>query len=132
MPLSYMMRKVIAIVDDLFFASKIRGAGEYAGAHVIFPRTTEALYDATRTEPIALVIVDLHNQRIDPFELATTLKDDEQTRAIPLIGFFSHVHVEMQQAALVAGFDQVMPRSAFVNRLGEILSADSTDKNSIS
>jgi CheY-like chemotaxis protein len=121
-----MTRKVIAIVDDLFFASKIRGAGEYAGAHVIFPRTTEALYDATRREPIAMVIVDLHNQKIDPFDLATTLKDDEHTRGIPLIGFFSHVQMEMQQAALVAGFDQVMPRSAFVKRLGEILSGEQT------
>jgi PleD family two-component response regulator len=127
-----MTRKIIAIVDDLFFASKIRGAAEYAGAHVMFPRTTEALYDAARREPIALIIVDLHTRKIDPFELAVNLKDEEQTRAIPLVGFFSHVQFEMQTAALAAGFDQVMPRSAFVKRLGELLStdyADYTDKN---
>ena len=122
-----MSKNVIAVVDDLFFASKIRGAGEQAGVKVTFARTADGLIDLARSSPIALIIVDLHSQKIDPIGLATSLKDDDQLRTIPLIGFFSHVQIELQQAATAAGFDRVMPRSAFVQRLAEILSVDYAD-----
>ena len=119
-----MSKNVIAVVDDLFFASKIRGAGEQAGVTITFPRTLESLLEAARRDPIALVIVDLHAQKIDPLRLAASLKGDDQLRTILLVGFFSHVLVELQQAATAAGYDRVMPRSAFVKRLGEMLSTD--------
>jgi CheY-like chemotaxis protein len=119
-----MSKNVIAVVDDLFFASKIRGAGEQAGVKVTFARTADGLIDLARSNPIVLIIVDLHSQKIDPIGLAKSLKDDDQLRTISLIGFFSHVQIELQQAATAAGFDRVMPRSAFVSRLNEILSTD--------
>jgi hypothetical protein len=53
--------------------------------------------------------------------LARELKSDEQLRSIPLIGFFSHVETELQRSAQAAGFDRVMPRSAFTSNLAEIL-----------
>jgi hypothetical protein len=46
---------------------------------------------------------------------------DESLRAVPLLGFFSHVQTELQQRAKEAGFDRVMPRSAFSKNLAEIL-----------
>jgi CheY-like chemotaxis protein len=55
-------------------------------------------------------------------DLAKQLKADEQLRSIPLLGFFSHVQTETQRQAEAAGFDQVMPRSAFSKQLGDILS----------
>ncbi|HKP38707.1 MAG TPA: hypothetical protein VJT71_17760 [Pyrinomonadaceae bacterium] len=119
-----MTRKVIAVVDDLFFASKIRGTGEQVGVTVTFARNVDVLMEAARRDPVSAIIVDLHSQKIDPISLARSLKDDDQLRLIPLIGFFSHVQVELQQAATAAGFDRVMPRSAFVGRLRELLSTD--------
>jgi CheY-like chemotaxis protein len=127
-----MSKKVIAVVDDLFFASKIRGAAEQAGVPITFGRSVDAVIEAVRRDPASLIIVDLHTQKVDPIGLATRLKGDDQTRSIPLIGFFSHVQVELQREATAAGFDQVMPRSAFVKRLSEMLStdyADYTDKS---
>jgi CheY-like chemotaxis protein len=125
-----MSNNIIAVIDDLFFASKIRGTGEQAGVTVIFARSADGLFEIARRDPISLIIVDLHTQKIDPIALAASLKGDDQLRSIPLIGFFSHVQVELQQAATSAGYDRVMPRSAFVNNLVKILStdyADSTD-----
>jgi PleD family two-component response regulator len=127
-----MSKNVIAVVDDLFFASKIRGAAQQAGVPIIFGRSVDAVLEAVRRDPASLIIVDLHTQKVDPLVLASRLKGDDQTRSVPLIGFFSHVQVELQREATDAGFDQVMPRSAFVKRLNEILStdyADYTDKN---
>lgn len=116
-----MSRTVIAVVDDLFFASKIRGTADQLGITVRFARTVDALSEAARRERPALIICDLHSQKIDPIELAKQLKADEQLRSIPLLGFFSHVQTELQHQAEQAGFDRVMPRSAFTRTLPDIL-----------
>ena len=117
-----MTRTVIAVVDDLFFASKIRGTAEQFGVSVSFPRRIEALMDAALRDQPQLIICDLHATRIDPVELAKLLKADERLRAIQLLGFFSHVQTELQQQAEQAGFDRVIPRSAFTRDLAAILS----------
>ncbi len=113
---------IIAVVDDLFFASKIRGTAEELGATVSFARKIGVLLEAARRDRPSLIICDLHSQRVDPTDLAKQLKGEEQLRSIPLLGFFSHVQVELQRQAEAAGFDQVMPRSAFSKHLAEILS----------
>ena len=117
-----MQRNVIAIVDDLFFASKIRGTAEQLGVSVSFVRNAESLNQAVLRDHPSLIICDLHSQRIDPIALAKRLKTDEQLRSIPLLGFFSHVQTELQRQAEEAGFDRVLPRSAFSRNLADILS----------
>ena len=116
-----MTRTVIAVVDDLFFASKVRGTAEQLGVSINFPRRIEALIEVSRRDQPALIICDLHATRIDPIELAKFLKADEGLRSIPLLGFFSHVQTELQDQAEGAGFDRVIPRSAFTKHLPEIL-----------
>jgi len=119
-----MKRLVLAAVEELFFAAKIRAAAEHLGIEVVLPRSFENLIEsAIKTKP-ALVIVDLHLQRYDPFLVARRLKADDELRATPLIGFFSHVQTELQQRAIVAGFDRVLARSAFTKRLPEILQGE--------
>jgi two-component system cell cycle response regulator DivK len=116
-----MTRTVLAVVDDLFFASKIRGTAEQLGIAVRFARTADALTEAARRDLPSLIICDLHSQKIDPTELARQLKADDQLRSIPLVGFFSHVQTDLQRQAQEAGFDQVLPRSAFTRELTNIL-----------
>jgi CheY-like chemotaxis protein len=117
-----MSRTVIAVVDDLFFASKIRGTAEQLAVTVSFPRRVDALIEAALRDQPQLIICDLHATRIDPIELAKQLKADERLRSIPLLGFFSHVQTELQQQAEQAGFDRMIPRSAFTMHLPDILS----------
>ena len=119
-----MSRQIIAIVDDLFFAAKIRGTAEQVGATAKFPRTIEAAIEAVANDHRSLILCDLHAQRIDPNDLARTLKSDDKTRDIALVGFFSHVNVELQRTAIEAGFDRVIPRSVFARDLVQILRGD--------
>ena len=104
---------VIVVVDDMFFASKIRATAEALGIEVSFPRSKEALVEKARDAE--LILVDLHNQKIDAVELA------QQLSGVKLIGFFSHVETELRQRALAAGYDSVIPRSVFARDLAEIL-----------
>jgi len=114
----------------MFFASKIRAVAEAAGVEISFPRSVEAVVSKARETKPGLIVVDLHNQRIDPVALANALKADEELREIRLLGFFSHVQTELKKNALSAGFDEVIPRSVFARELPEILATDYTDKHS--
>ena len=104
---------VIVVVDDMFFASKIRAVAEAVGVEITFPRTREALIEKAREA--RLILVDLHNQKIDAVELG------RQLSGVKLIGFFSHVETDLRQRALAAGYDSVIPRSVFTRDLAEIL-----------
>jgi len=115
-----MGQAIIAVVDDMFFAAKIRAVAEAVGVEISFPRTLEALVQKVRESKPRLIIVDLHNQKIDPNALANELKSDD----VRLLGFFSHVQTELRENALSAGFDEVIPRSVFARDLPNILAAD--------
>src|SRR5437588_11766288 len=106
-----MTKTVIAVVDDLFFASKIRGTAEQLGITVRFAKTIDAVIAAASRENAALVIADLHSRACDPKELAKSLKSHPELHSIPLIGFFSHVNVDLQRQAVEAGFDKTLPNS---------------------
>ena len=106
---------VVAVVDDMFFASKIRATAEAVGVEISFPRTKESLIEKARQAD--LVIVDLHSQRFDPLSLPADLGSAR------LLGFFSHVEVELQRKAVAAGYQQVVPRSVFARDLAQILTS---------
>ncbi|HEV7376996.1 MAG TPA: hypothetical protein VGN95_19930 [Pyrinomonadaceae bacterium] len=116
-----MGKYLIAAVDDMFFASKIRATAEHLGLDVRFAKSVEAVIETARAELPSLIIADLHSEKCDPFNLAEQLKADEQLRAVTLIGFFSHVQTALRERAEQSGFDRIMPRSAFSKHLPEIL-----------
>ena len=115
------MTIVFAIVDDMFFASKIRATAEAVGVEISFPRSVEKLVEKARETKPGLVLVDLHNTKVDPVALAAELKANDDLREVKLLGFFSHVHTDLQKNAIAAGYDQVIPRSVFARDLGQIL-----------
>lgn len=116
-----MSAKILAAVDDIFFAAKIRGTAESLGVTAAFPRDARAFEEAVQADAPALVIVDLQTRKHDPFALVERLKSDERLRGVPVVGFFSHVETELQRRAQEAGFDHVMPRSLFTRQLPDIV-----------
>ena len=116
-----MPRNILAAVDDMFFAAKIRATAEALGVSVKFYRRLESLVSAAAEQSPDLIICDLHNEKLNPIDLARDLKSKEGVKAVPLLGFFSHVQTDLQRAALDAGFDQVIPRSLFSRDLAQIL-----------
>jgi len=120
---------IIAVIDDLFFASKIRGTGEQVGALVLFVKSADEAIQKARNESPGLIIVDMNARCCHPMDLARTFKGDDRLSGIPLLGFFSHVQTELQRAAEAAGFDRVMPRSAFTKQLPEILAGTPITQN---
>lgn len=124
-------RRIVSVVPDLFFAEKIAATAAAAGVAIeaLEPgaaaercRPVAASADGTvaAREAPAAVILDL-GAGPEALAVARALKSEAATRDIPIVGFYSHVDHATREAALAAGVDQVLPRSAFVARLPELL-----------
>jgi len=114
-----MNRRVVAVVPDLFFAAKITATAEATGVPLETPSLGAATARCRELRP-ALVILDLGEGEA-ALEIARELKADPATARIPIVGFYSHVEGMTRNAALAAGIDHVLPRSAFVTRLAALL-----------
>jgi len=115
------MGNIIAIVDDLFFVGKLQATAKQAGVPLRTLRAADFQLEKLRAEPPALLILDLNTTSASAVELIRLLKADAELAAVPVIGFFSHVQVELQRAAREAGCDEVMPRSKFTSGLAQLL-----------
>jgi CheY-like chemotaxis protein len=103
--------RVLAVVDNLFFAAKINAAAAAVGAEVSYVR------DPARAECPALIIVDLDAAGCAPLETLAGLKADPEVGHIPTLGFVSHVAIELQERARQSGCDRVLARSVFTRDL---------------
>ena len=112
---------ILAILDDLMFTSKIKLAASQIGVPVGFARSADSALAEMRKNPPALVILDLNNPRTDPLGTVAAMKADAKLAGIPTLGFVSHVDTVTIDAARQAGVGDVLARSAFVQRLPEIL-----------
>lgn len=114
-----MNRKVIALVDDLFWKTKIDHAVKSAGTSTTFLSDPQELstIDPAGT---SVVLVDLALRR-PPFEQLATLKAAEATASLPVVGYYEHVRKDLRDKAVAAGLDEVLPRSAFSERLADLL-----------
>jgi CheY-like chemotaxis protein len=113
--------RVCVIVDDMFFAAKINSAASAAGRQVERVRSREQLEQETVANPPSLLIVDLNSERLDPLETIEYFKSQSALRAVPLVGFVSHVQTDLIRRAQAAGCDYVLPKSAFTQLLPEIV-----------
>ena len=113
---------IVCVLDDLLFSVKISTAAKSLGADVHFERTPGMAVARIKEKRPSLVIFDLNSARMNPLGVIAELKADPETRGIKTVGFVSHVQADKVAAARQAGIDEVMARSAFADRLGEILS----------
>jgi CheY-like chemotaxis protein len=118
-------KKVLAVLEDLFFTVKINEAAKRAGLPITFVKSEQDVLEQAKNQPV-LIILDINFQGIDPLSLIRKLKADEQTKRINLIGYLSHVQGELKLQAQEAGCDMVMPRSAFSQNLPQILKRHSS------
>lgn len=111
---------VAAAVDDLMFLSRIREAAKRKGVEVRAVRTAaqavEACGQGART-----VILDLDTKRLPVMDVLSAVAGDPAFSHVGLVGFYSHVETERAREARAAGCRTVLPRSAFVRELDDLL-----------
>ncbi len=113
------MGNCIAIVSDMIFATRITGTAQKVGVKCKVVNDPNALQDALESENPRTVLVDMNCDGISPEEAIRTVKTRCPTARV--VAFFSHVQTELMEQARAAGADEVWPRSAFVQRLPQLL-----------
>ena len=116
---------VIAVVDDLLFSSKIRAVAQASGAEITFARSRDAAFAAARNPSASLAIVDLESRAGDANEVIRLVREAAGPD-LRIVGYGSHVNVELLESAREAGCNQAMARSAFVAALPSLLAPSST------
>jgi len=114
---------IVCAVDDLLFSVKISTAAKALRVDIYFERSPGGVVNAVREKRPSLVIFDLNSTRLKPMEAIAAIKGDPELEGIRTLGYVSHVDAASIEAARQAGVDQVLARSAFVERLGEILTS---------
>jgi CheY-like chemotaxis protein len=134
------MADVLALVDDLFFQSKLAETARHVGVTLQTVTTGNALTEAASTHVPRLVLVDL-NARVGAIEAVERMcgsppsdklhesaspndADAGKTGGnphLPVIAFLSHVQTELAERARAAGCTNVLPRSKFTAELAQIL-----------
>ncbi len=105
----------------LFFTVKINESAKRAGLPVEFVKSEKDALDKAGTQP-ALIIIDLNYSGIDPLKLIRGAEAKTWgIRRIGLIGYLSHIQVELKRQAQEAGCNTVLARSAFSQNLLQIL-----------
>ena len=117
---------VLCVVDDLMFSIKISTAAKALGVDIYFERSGDQVLPRVRDKRPSLVIFDLNSTKLRPMEAIAAMKADADLKDIQTLGYVSHVQTDTIEAARKAGIDQVLARSAFSDRLGEILTSART------
>jgi PleD family two-component response regulator len=112
---------IVCAIDDLIFSIKISTAAKSLGADLYFERSADNVLATVRDRRPSLVIFDLNSTRLRPLSAIAAMKADPELKTIRTLGYVSHVDTPTIDAARAAGIDQVLARSAFAERLGEIL-----------
>jgi hypothetical protein len=100
--------RVVALVPDLLFGSKVQGMLAAAGHEVELVGSA----DQARSRPADVVIVDLTAGEPDVSGIVG---------AVPTLAFYSHVEADVRARAEQAGYDLVVPRSRMAREGAELV-----------
>ena len=86
---------------------------------VIFVKNEFGLFNylSKKTE---LIIFDLSNKNID-LKIVKEIRSNKTLSKVRIIGYLSHIQVELKNKALEIGFDKIYAKSEFSKKLAEII-----------
>jgi DNA-binding NarL/FixJ family response regulator len=118
------MARVLALVPDLLFGSRVQGALRAAGHDVELIGDEGKLRDrlADAAVPAAeVIVVDLTDEQLDGAGILESLSRDGGLGPSRTLAFYSHVDGPARERAERAGFDLVVPRSRMAREGPELV-----------
>ena len=108
------MARVLALVPDLLFGSRVQGDLSAAGHEVELIGDERGLRERiadTATPRAAVLVVDLTDDSPARAGIVESLRRGGELGATRTLAFYSHVEGSVRERAERAGFDLVVPRS---------------------
>lgn len=115
-----MSEPILAVVEDLFFLSRVQHTAQQVGV-AVEPVEISRIKERLLSSPVRAVILDLNYRSGDAVEATRAIKADPATAQVQVVGFLSHVQGELARNARLTGCDQVLARSAFTRELPQLL-----------
>ncbi len=117
------MARVLALVPDLMFGSRVQGSLTAAGHEVELigdePRLRDRL--ANQGTPASVLVVDLADPALEGAAIVESLSREGALAHTRTLGFYAHVDASVRQRAERAGFDLVVPRSRMAREGAELV-----------
>jgi CheY-like chemotaxis protein len=118
------MARVLALVPDLLFGSRVQGALGAAGHDVELigdeGRLRERLGDGA-LPTAGVLVVDMTVEDLDGAGIVEALLREGELREVRTLAFYSHVDAPARERAERAGFDLVVPRSRMAREGAELV-----------
>ena len=124
------MARVLALVPDLLFGSRVRGALAAAGEELELLADESRLRARLAAGPTPeVLIVDLTDTELEGPRIVGSLLSGGELAGVRTLGFYSHVDLAARESAERAGFDLVVPRSRMAREGAELVArlASATD-----
>ena len=117
-----MSTTVILGIPDLLFESRVNAVARKHGIATVPTFTPHDLLSKAHGEQPAMLLIDLNAEQLDPLATIASLKEDEHTAGIAIIGFISQADAEERLAAERAGCQLVFSRAELLLSLDDVLS----------
>ncbi len=114
------MTMVIGLLTDLFFSARIRETAKTLGLPCEIVRTPEQLME--KAPGASAVIVDMNLKTADAGQVVASLRANETTRMLPIVGYLFDAQEDLMIAAEKAGCDRVLSRGQLTRMLPDLLS----------
>jgi len=113
------MARVVALIPDLLFGSRVQGQLTAAGHEVDLVGDVRRARE--RLPGADVLLVDLTNSDLDGAALVRELNDEGALHEVCTLGFYAHVDTAVRERAVAAGFDLVVPRSRMAREGAELV-----------
>ena len=113
------MARVVALIPDLLFGSKVVAMLESAGHQVDLTSGEEDAW--ARLEVADVLVVDLTADDVDPATLVDSMRSGGELGGTRTLAFYSHVDTATRTRAEEVGFDLVVPRSRMAREGAELV-----------
>ncbi len=112
-------KPAVLVATDLIFASRVAQAARSLHVPLRTAKDGDALAALLAGQSVALVMVDMSLELGAATAAIRRARDQSPPPAV--VAFYSHVQVELRDAAIDAGATQVMSRSAFSEKVGDVI-----------
>jgi CheY-like chemotaxis protein len=112
---------VAALVQDLFFSSKIGETLRHLGYRALVTGRVDEFEEQVRREQPGLALVDLGLRGVDWAAAIRRLRAAPELADLPIIAFGPHRDLELRERALEAGCTEVVANSKFVTDLPHLV-----------
>jgi CheY-like chemotaxis protein len=112
---------ILAIVEDLFFQKLIADCAIQEGERCLILKEEASVDEVLAREKPKLLLLDVGSSTVDIPSFIEKLKQNPNTRTLPMIVFGSSIRGDLMQDARELGADQVLPKAAFKQQLPEII-----------